>query len=35
MIHSNHTQSTAYVLGEIGAQKLISEYNLDREGQRP
>jgi hypothetical protein len=25
---SNHTQSTAYLVGEVAADKLIKEYNL-------
>ena len=35
---SNHTQSTAYVVGEIAAEKLMRDYNLQgsahREGGR-
>lgn len=27
-VPNNHTQSTAYVLGKIAAEKLIKEYNL-------
>jgi choline dehydrogenase-like flavoprotein len=27
-VPNNHTQSTAYVVGEIAATKLIEEYNL-------
>jgi hypothetical protein len=30
-MRSNHTQSTAYIVGEIAAEKLIIEYGLDRE----
>ena len=26
---SNHTQSTAYMVGEVAAQKMITEYRLD------
>jgi hypothetical protein len=25
---SNHTQSTAYIVGEIAAEKLMQDYNL-------
>ena len=31
--YSNHTQSTAYIIGEIAAEKLIEEYGL--EASRP
>jgi choline dehydrogenase-like flavoprotein len=27
-VPNNHTQSTAYVLGEMAAEKLINEYKL-------
>lgn len=26
---SNHTQTTAYILGELAADKMIREYGLD------
>jgi hypothetical protein len=29
MAFSNHTQSTAYLVGETAAEKLITEYGLD------
>ncbi|KAL5093269.1 hypothetical protein Trisim1_011072 [Trichoderma cf. simile WF8] len=29
VIPSNHTQSTAYLIGEVAAEKLIAEYSLD------
>ncbi|KAF2166676.1 GMC oxidoreductase [Zasmidium cellare ATCC 36951] len=32
LIPNNHTQTTAYVIGEIAAEKLIAEYRLDRMG---
>ena len=31
---SNHTQSTAYLVGETAAEKIIDEYQLDGETQR-
>lgn len=32
---SNHTQATAYILGELAAEKLIREYGLDKVFDRP
>jgi hypothetical protein len=29
MKFSNHTQSTAYLVGETAAEKIIAEYGLD------
>lgn len=29
-VPNNHTQSTAYIVGEIAAQNLIEEYNLEK-----
>lgn len=28
--YSNHTQTTAYVIGELAAEKLITEYKLQQ-----
>jgi len=30
---SNHTQSTAYLVGETAAEKIIKEYGLDKSGE--
>jgi len=27
---SNHTQSTAYIIGEIAAEKIMAEYGLNQ-----
>ncbi len=32
LLPNNHTQSTAYLVGETAAEKIIEEYGLDREG---
>lgn len=32
MKNSNHTQSTAYLVGETAAEKMIEEYALDSSG---
>jgi hypothetical protein len=29
ILTSNHTQSTAYVLGEMAAEKIIEQYHLE------
>ncbi|KAL3422837.1 GMC oxidoreductase [Phlyctema vagabunda] len=31
-VPNNHTQSTAYVVGELAAEKLIAEHDLDSRG---
>lgn len=33
LLPNNHTQSTAYLVGETAAEKMIAEYGLDREAQ--
>jgi choline dehydrogenase-like flavoprotein len=34
-VPNSHTQSTAYVLGEMAAQKLINEYDLQKKTNMP